>query len=95
MLLILQKYYMDQKHLAEKKNILTDTLSRTSLEEIIEDIAEEELEAQVHMVYKNAPAANAKMKEIQEETANNSCLISLSNMLLNDGLQEEIRFQRM
>ena len=78
MLLVLQKYDMDLKYLAGKENILADTLSRASLEETTEDIAEEELEAQVHMVYANAPATNEKMKEIQEETAQDSCLMNVA-----------------
>ena len=69
MLLSLQKYDIDLVYLAGKENILADTLSCTHLEETTKEIAEEELDTQVHMVYENAPATNVKMKEIQEETA--------------------------
>ena len=37
-----------------------------------------QLEAQVHMVYKNAQATSAKMKEIQDETAKDSCLMRIA-----------------
>ena len=56
---------------------MADTLSCAHLEETTEEIAEEELEAQVHIVYENAPATNAKMKEIHEETAKDSSLMEI------------------
>ena len=77
MLLALQKYDIELKYIARKENILTDTLSHASLKEMIEDIEKEELEAQVHMVYKNAQAISAKMKEIQE-TAKDSCVMRIT-----------------
>lgn len=72
MLLALQKYDIELKHIAGKENILADTLSHASLKEMIE-----ELEAQVHMVHKNAQAISAKMKEIQE-TAKDSCVMRIT-----------------
>ena len=77
MLLALQKYDIELKYIARKENILTDTLSHASLKEMIEDIEKEELETQVHMVYKNAQAISAKMKEIQE-TAKDSCVMRIT-----------------
>ena len=77
MLLSLQKYDTDLGYLAGKENILADTLSRAHLEETTEEIAEKELEAQVHIVYENFPATNAKMKEIREETAKDSSLMEI------------------
>ena len=76
MLFSLQKYDIDLVYLAGKENILADTLSRAHLE-TTEEIAEEELEAQVHIVYENAPATNVKMKEIGEETAKGSSLMEI------------------
>ena len=55
MLLSLQKYDVDLVYLAGKENILADTLSHAHLEETTDDIPEEELITQVHMVYENAP----------------------------------------
>ena len=54
MLLTLQKYDTEQKYIAGKEKILADTISCASLKETIEVIAGEELEAQLHMAYKNA-----------------------------------------
>ena len=93
-LLTLQKYEIELKYIAGKENILADTLSCESLKET-EDTAEEELEGQVLMVYKNAEATIAKMKEIYGETTKDSCLMRSQDMLLKDGLQEEIRFQQL
>ena len=45
------------------------------MKETAEDIVEEELEAKVHMVYKNVQGLSAKMKEIQNEAAKDSCLM--------------------
>ena len=62
------------KYIAVKDNILADILSHASLKETTGDIAEKELEAQLHTVYKNAQATSATMKKIQEETPKDSCL---------------------
>ena len=56
------------------------TLSLAHLEEMTDDIPEEELTAQVYMVYEDAPAAKSRLEEIREETAKDprcciSCLI--------------------
>ena len=78
MLLALQKYDIELKYIARKENILTDnSFYNSNHGEAIEDIEKEELEAQVHMVYKNAQAISAKMKEIQE-TAKDSCVMRIT-----------------
>ena len=59
MLLSLQKNGIDFVYLAGKENILADTLSRAHLEETTDDIPKEELTAQVHLVYVNAPATKS------------------------------------
>ena len=69
MLLSLQKNDIALVYLAGKENILPDTLSRAHVEETTDDIPEEELTAQVHMVYENAPATKSRLEEIKEETA--------------------------
>ena len=45
------------------------------------------------MVYKNDEAPNTEIKEIQEETAKDSCLTGLQDLLLKDGLREEVQLQ--
>ena len=69
MLLSLQKYNIDLVYLAGKENILADTLSRAHLEETTDDMPEEELTAQVHKLYENAPATKSRLKESKGETA--------------------------
>ena len=64
MLLILQKYDKELKYIAGRENILADTLIYASLKEATEDVAQEEIEAQVHLAYKNNQATSPKMKEI-------------------------------
>ena len=39
---------------------------------------QEELEAQVHMVYKNAQATSAMVKEIQKDTGKDLCLMTIA-----------------
>ena len=56
-------------HLAGKENILADTLSRAHLGDTAEEIPDDNLTAQVHMVYTNAAATEEKMEEIKEETS--------------------------
>ena len=64
------------KYIAVKDNIFADILSHShaSLKETTGDIAEKELEAQLHMVYKNAQATSATMKKIQEGKPKDSYL---------------------
>ena len=72
MLLSLQKNDIDLVYLAGKENILADTLSREHLEKTTDDIPEEELTTQVHMIYENAPAKKSRLEEIKEETLKKS-----------------------
>ena len=78
LLLTLQKYDIQLKYITGKDNVLAEALSQASLKETAEDIAEEELQTRVHMVYKNAQAASAKMNAIQEETGKDSCLMRIA-----------------
>ena len=71
MLLSLRIYDIDLVYLAGKENILADTLSREHLEKTTDDIPEEELTTQVHMIYENAPAKKSRLEEIKEETLKN------------------------
>ena len=65
----LRKFDIDFVYLAWKGNILVGTLSRAHLKETTENIPGDELTAQVHMVYENAPATQSRLEEIKEETA--------------------------
>ena len=63
MLLSLQKYDSDLVYLTGTENILVDTLSYAHVEEMTDDIPEEELTAQVHMVYENTPATKSRLEK--------------------------------
>ena len=54
---------MEHEVFSMKEKILADTLSPADLKETIENIAEEVLEAQVKMVYKNAKATKWQDEE--------------------------------
>ena len=82
MLLTLQKYDTEQKYIAGKEKILADTISCASLKETIEVIAGEELEAQLHMAYKNARATSAEIKEVKKETAKDFCLTRIARYVI-------------
>lgn len=55
--------------LAGKDEILTDTLSYAHLKEAIDDIPEEKLTAQEHILYEKTPAIKSRLEKIKEETA--------------------------
>ena len=82
MLLSLQKYDIDLVYLAGKENILADTLTCAYLEETTDDIPEEELTAQVHMVYENAPEMKSRFEEIKEETAKDPGLKKVTKCII-------------
>ena len=89
MLLSLQKNYIDLVYLAGKENILADTLSRAHLEETTDDIPKEELTAQVHMVYENAPATKSRLEEIKEETAKEPGLKKVTECIIEGWLNSK------
>ena len=82
MLLSLQKYDVNLVYLAGKENILADTLSHVHMEETTDDIPEEELRPQVHMVYENAPATKSRSEEIKEETAKDAGLKKVTKPII-------------
>jgi len=81
MMLSLQKYDFELVYLAGKENILADTLSRAHLADTSEEVPEEELVAQVHMVYDNANVTNPKMDEIKNETQKDDTLMKISKYI--------------
>ena len=82
MLLSLQKYDVDLVYLTGKENIMADTLSHAHMEETTDDIPEEELTPQVHMVYENAPATKSRPEEIKEETAKDARLKKVTKPII-------------
>ena len=81
MMLSLQKYDFELVYLAGKENILVDTLSRAHLADTSEEVSEEELVAQVHMVYDNANVTKTKMDEIKNETQKDDTLMKISKYI--------------
>ena len=71
------------KYLSGKENILADALSRAHLNETTEDIPEEELAAQVHMIYANAAATKTKLDEIKAETQKDATLMTIHRFIMN------------
>ena len=82
MLMSLQKYDINLKYLAGKEKILADTLSHAHLEDVTEEIPEEQLVTQVHMVYSNAAATQNKMEEIKMETARDETLMKIKEYII-------------
>ena len=80
MLLRLQKYDITLIHKFGKEMILADTLSRVHTEETGEEIPEEELVAQVHMVYDNSYASDQKLVGIKQETTKDPVLSEMQVM---------------
>ena len=79
MLLTLQKYDIELKYIAGKDNMLADTLSHASLKKNNNRrYSRRRIEAQVHMVNKNAQATSAKIQKIQEEAAKDCCLMRIT-----------------
>ena len=54
-------------------------MSHTHLEETTDDIPEEELTAQVHMVYENTLATKSRLEQIKEEAATDPGLKKVKN----------------
>ena len=89
MLLSLQKNDIHLVYLAGKENILADTLSRPHLEETTDDIPKEELAAQVHIAYENAPATKSRLEEIKEETAKEPGLKKVTECIIEGWLNSK------
>ena len=89
MLLSLRIYDIDLVYLAGKENILADTLSRPHLEETTDDIPKEELAAQVHIEYENAPATKSRLEEIKEETAKEPGLKKVTECIIEGWLNSK------
>ena len=81
----LQKYDIDLVYLSGKENILADTLSRAHLEQMADDIPEEELTAQVHMVSENAPTTKSRLEIIKEETGKDPGLKKVTKCIIRGG----------
>ena len=68
MLLRLQKYDMNLIYKPGKDLKIADTLSRAQLDETAEEINEEQMKSQIHLVYANLPISDQVLKEVKDET---------------------------
>ena len=62
------KYYIELSYKAGKDITLADTLSRGHINETGEEIPEEEITAQIQMIYKNSCLADEGLSEVQRLT---------------------------
>ena len=97
MLLNLQKYDINLLYLSGKEHVLADTMSRAHLQETAEEIAEKELNAQIHMIKENAAATQQKLEEIQHEVQKDTIMLILVEYINSgwpkkrNGLQEKLK----
>ena len=81
MLLCLQKYDINLIYKQEKLLKIADTLSRAQLVEMAEEIVEEEVRSQVHLIYTSLPCSNDVLEEVRQETARDPILQKVIRML--------------
>lgn len=69
MLLRLQRYDINLIYKQGKSLKVADALSRAYLPETAEEISEEEMKSQVHLIYANLPCSNETLEEVRHETS--------------------------
>ena len=69
MLLHMQKYDFQLSYKSGRKMVLADGLPRASLKDTDPEISDEELAAQIHMVYRNNVVTGTNLEEIRRSTA--------------------------
>ena len=75
MLLLLQKYNFQLSYKSGSKMVLADVLSRAFLKDADPEISDEELAAQIHIVYSNNELTGTNLKEIRRFKADD-CMLS-------------------
>ena len=83
MLLRLQKYDIHFTYKKGSEMLIADTLSRAFLENSEEEIEEDILIAQIHMVTKNISISDAVIKEIAEHSRSDPELTYVKNLIKN------------
>ena len=69
MLLRLQKYDINLIYKPGKLLKAADTLSRAQLTETAEEISEQDMKSQVHLLYANLPCSSEILEEVSQEAA--------------------------
>ena len=75
MLLLLQKYNFQLSYKSGSKMVLADVLPRASLKDADPEISDEELAAQIHMVYSNNELTGTNLKKKRKFKADD-CMLS-------------------
>ena len=83
MLLCLQKYDFQLSYKYGSKMVLADALSRASLKDADPEIPDEELAAQIHMIYSNNEVTGTNLEEIRGSTADDHVLSELDEKKQN------------
>ena len=69
MLLRLQKYDINLSYKQGKLLKVADTLSRAQLSQTAEEISNEEMKSQIHLIYANLPCSDEILEEVRQETS--------------------------
>ena len=69
MLLRLQKYDTNLSYKQGKLLKVADTLSRAQLSQTAEEISNEEMRSQIHLIYANLPCSDEILEEVRQETS--------------------------
>ncbi len=81
MLLRLQKYDINLVYKQGKLLQVADTLSRAQLAETAEEISEEEMRSQVHLIHSSLPCSNEILEEVRQETSRDPLLQKIVQVL--------------
>ena len=68
----LQRYDINLIYKQGKHLKVADTVSRAHLTETAEEITEEEMKSQVHLIYANLPCSSEVLEEVKHETSRDS-----------------------
>ena len=82
-LLRLQKYDFQLSYKSDCKMVLADALSRISLKDADPEISDEELAAQIHMIYSSNEVTSTNLEEIRRSTVDDHVLSELGEKIQN------------
>ena len=83
MFLRLQRYDIDLQYKPGKEMLLADTLSRAHVAEYAEEISEEDMRAQVHLVTANISVSDEQLKKIMTESLKDESMVKVSQYIKN------------
>ena len=81
MLLRLQRYDFQSSYKSGNKMLLADALSRASMKDADLEVSDEELAAQIHMVYSNNEVTGTNLEEVRRATADEHVLPELGEKI--------------